>query len=206
MQKVKVPVEKEKSTMTVKGSKFISSLIPVKSKEEAEKKLEAIKKHYHDATHNCFAYRIYPDIERCSDDGEPSNTAGKPIISVLKGNNLFNVLVVVTRYFGGTKLGVGGLIKAYSESAKSVVESCKTIFLENIKTVEVIVNFNEVSHIYHLTNQYSMKIMGEEYTNDGVCFTLRFKGDMLEKVKEMLRDKLNRVPDIKVVEEKLDTL
>ncbi len=206
MQKVKVPVEEEKNTMTVKGSKFISSLIPVKSKEEAEKKLEAIRKHYHDATHNCFAYRIYPDIEKYSDDGEPSNTAGKPIMSVIKGNDLFNVLVVVTRYFGGTKLGVGGLIKAYSESAKNVVESCKAIFLENIKTVEVVVNFNEVSYIYHLSNQYGMKIEKEEYKNDGVIFTLRLKGDILERVKEVLRDKLNRIPDIKVVEEKLDTL
>ncbi len=206
MQKVKVPVEEEKNTMTVKGSKFISSLIPVKSKEEAEKKLEAIRKHYHDATHNCFAYRIYPDIEKYSDDGEPSNTAGKPIMSVIKGNDLFNVLVVVTRYFGGTKLGVGGLIKAYSESAKNVVESCKAIFLENIKTVEVVVNFNEVSYIYHLSNQYGMKIEKEEYKNDGVIFTLKLKGDILERVKEMLRDKLNRIPDIKVVEEKLDTL
>ncbi len=206
MQKVKVPLQEKRKTMTVKGSKFISSLIPVNSKEEAEKKLEAIRKHYHDATHNCFAYRIYPDIERYSDDGEPSNTAGKPIMSVIKGNKLFNVLVVVTRYFGGTKLGVGGLIKAYSESAKNVVESCKTIFLENIKTVEVVVNFNEVSHIYHLSNQYGMKIEKEEYKNDGVSFTLRLKGDILERVKEVLREKLNRIPDIKEVEEKLDTL
>ncbi len=206
MQKVKVPLQEKRKTMTVKGSKFISSLIPVNSKEEAEKKLEAIRKHYHDATHNCFAYRIYPDIERYSDDGEPSNTAGKPIMSVIKGNKLFNVLVVVTRYFGGTKLGVGGLIKAYSESAKNVVENCKSIFLENIKTVEVVVNFNEVSHIYHLSNQYGMKIEKEEYKNDGVSFTLRLKGDILERVKEVLREKLNRIPDIKEVEEKLDTL
>ncbi len=206
MERIKVPVEEVKESLTVKGSKFIASLFPVSSKEEAESILEKVRKQYYDATHNCFAYRVYPDIERYSDDGEPSNTAGKPIMSVIKGNELFNTLVVVTRYFGGTKLGVGGLIKAYGESAKKAVESVNTVFLESIKTLKVIVGFNEVNYIYHLTRQDGVKIVKEEYSNDGVYFTIRIKADMLEQIKENLRDKLNRVPEIEELEEKLDTL
>ena len=206
MEKVKVPVKEGKQSITVKGSKFIASLFPVKTRKEAEDTLEKIRKQYYDATHNCFAYRIYPDIERYSDDGEPSNTAGKPIMAAIKGDNLFNVLVVVTRYFGGTKLGVGGLIKAYTDSAKKVIESVDKIYLENIKTVKIPVNFNEVNHVYHLTRLGGVKIVNEEYSNDGVSFTLRLKADMLESVRESLRDKLNRIPEIEETEEKLDTL
>ncbi len=206
MERIKVPVEEVKESLTVKGSKFIASLFPVSSKEQAESILEKVRKQYYDATHNCFAFRVYPDIERNSDDGEPSNTAGKPIMSVIKGNELFNTLVVVTRYFGGTKLGVGGLIKAYGESAKKAVESVNTVFLESIKTLKVIVGFNEVNYIYHLTRQDGVKIVKEEYSNDGVYFTIRIKADMLEQIKENLRDKLNRVPEIEELEEKLDTL
>ena len=206
MEKVKVPVTEGKQSITVKGSKFIASLFPVKTREGAEDALEKIRKQYYDATHNCFAYRVYPDIERYSDDGEPSNTAGKPIMAAIKGDDLFNVLVVVTRYFGGTKLGVGGLIKAYTDSAKKVIESVNKIYLESIKTIKIPVNFNEVNYVYHLTRSGGVKIVNEEYSNDGVFFTLRLKADMLESVKESLRDKLNRIPEIEETEAKLDTL
>ena len=206
MERVKVPVEQGKQSITVKGSKFIGSLFPVKTRKEAEEILEKVRKQYYDATHNCFAYRVYPDIERYSDDGEPTNSAGKPIMAAIKGDELFNVLVVITRYFGGTKLGIGGLIKAYTESAKKVIESVDKIYLESVKTVKIPVNFNEVNHIYHLTRSYGVKILNEEYSNSGVIFTLRLKGDMLEGVKEILREKLNRIPEIEETEEKLDTL
>lgn len=96
-----------------KKSKFIASLFYVENVEEAEEKIKEIKKKYFDARHNCFAYRIATEsriVERFSDDGEPSGTAGAPMLTVLAGNNLANVLVVVTRYFGGILLGTGGLI------------------------------------------------------------------------------------------------
>jgi uncharacterized YigZ family protein len=109
----------------VKGSKFIAAIIPVRSKEEAEEKYAELKKRYYDATHNCFAYRIRKDIFRYSDDGEPSGTAGKPIFQVLESAELNEALCVVTRYFGGTKLGTGGLIRAYSEAAHQALASLK---------------------------------------------------------------------------------
>jgi len=206
MQKVKVPVEEAKSSLIVKGSKFIGSLFPVKSKEEAESILEKVRKKYYDATHNCFAYRIYPDIERFSDDGEPSGSAGKPILTVIKGESLFNVLIVITRYFGGTKLGVGGLVKAYGECAKEAVLNAKTVYLEHIKTIKLTVNFNQVNIVYHLAKREGIKITKEEYSNDGVCFTIRLKADMLEEIKRDLQEKLSKIPDMEETEEKLDTL
>jgi uncharacterized YigZ family protein len=106
-----------------KGSKFLSFLYPVTSVDEVKEILTQLKKKYYDATHHCYAYIIGADKEqfRMNDDGEPSSTAGKPIYGQLQSNNLTNVLLVVVRYFGGTKLGVSGLIKAYKESSAECI-------------------------------------------------------------------------------------
>ncbi len=207
MEKIKIPVQPCSANLTVKGSKFISNLIPVKTKEQAEQELEKIKKKYYDATHNCYAYRVYPDIEKFSDDGEPSNTAGKPILSAIKGENLFNCLIVVTRYFGGTKLGVGGLIKAYTESAKASLNSVKTVTFEKIKTAKLKVSFNEVNAVYYTVNRnQGIKIIKEEYSNQGISFTIKLKSELWDKFKTQLQEKLNKIPLIEETEEKLDTL
>lgn len=106
-----------------KGSKFLSFLYPVSSVDEVKEYLMQLKKKYYDATHHCYAYIIGYDKEtfRMNDDGEPSSTAGKPIYGQLQSNDLTNVLLVVVRYFGGTKLGVSGLIKAYKESSAECI-------------------------------------------------------------------------------------
>lgn len=106
-----------------KGSKFLSFLYPVSSVDEVKEYLTQLKKKYYDATHHCYAYIIGYDKEtfRMNDDGEPSSTAGKPIYGQLQSNDLTNVLLVVVRYFGGTKLGVSGLIKAYKESSAECI-------------------------------------------------------------------------------------
>lgn len=106
-----------------KGSKFLSFLYPVTSVEEVKEYLTQLKKKYYDATHHCYAYIIGYDKEtfRMNDDGEPSSTAGKPIYGQLQSNDLTNVLLVVVRYFGGTKLGVSGLIKSYKESSAECI-------------------------------------------------------------------------------------
>ena len=104
-----------------KKSKFIGNVFYVESKEEAEKIIKEQKKKYHDARHNCWAYRVLDDnnvVEKSSDDGEPSGTAGAPMLNILSKENIVNTLVIVTRYFGGILLGTGGLVKAYSESTK----------------------------------------------------------------------------------------
>jgi uncharacterized YigZ family protein len=112
-----------------KGSKFLSFLYPVTSLDEVKEYLTQLKKKYYDATHHCYAYIIGADKEqfRMNDDGEPSSTAGKPIYGQLQSNDLTNVLLVVVRYFGGTKLGVSGLIKAYKESSAECIAQAEIV-------------------------------------------------------------------------------
>lgn len=106
--------------LTEKKSKFIANSAPVSSKEEAEGYLQTIRKKYYDATHNVFAYRITENIliERQSDDGEPAGAGGKPLLELLRGEELVNIIIVVTRYYGGTLLGTGGLVRAYGRCGK----------------------------------------------------------------------------------------
>ena len=117
--------ENASAEIVEKKSKFIANVFYVESREEAEEIIKKINKQYHDARHNCYAYRVISSdgiIEKASDDGEPSGTAGAPMLTILSKNNLANVLVIVTRYFGGILLGTGGLVKAYSESCSLGIE------------------------------------------------------------------------------------
>jgi len=109
-----------RAALTVRGSRFLAEAVPVSAREECDGVLRAVRKEYYDATHHCFAYRLGADGKqyRSSDDGEPSGTAGKPILGAIEGAGLVDVVVVVTRYFGGTKLGTGGLARAYREAAE----------------------------------------------------------------------------------------
>ena len=122
--------EEEQTQIVEKKSKFIAEIYPVTNIQEVQNKIKEVKKIYYDAKHHCIAYRIIEEgriIERASDDGEPSGTAGAPMLNLLKGNNLCNVLVVVTRYFGGILLGTGGLVRAYSEATNLVIQKSKLI-------------------------------------------------------------------------------
>ena len=114
---------------TVQGSEFIAHASPVETVEEAERFISRIEAEHADATHNVPAYRVRADPfrEYASDDGEPSGSAGKPILSVLQGRGIENVCVVVTRYFGGTELGIGGLVRAYSQATKDVLDGADTV-------------------------------------------------------------------------------
>ncbi len=115
------------NTIVILKSEFICRLYRVDSVEEVDSILEAIRKKHYDATHNCYAYIIgdNQDIQKCSDDGEPQKTAGAPMIDVLKKNNMTNILAIVTRYFGGTLLGAGGLVRAYSSSVSECLKLAK---------------------------------------------------------------------------------
>ena len=132
MTEYKTVKEEASGEITEKKSRFIATIRPVSTEEEALAFIAEMKKKYWDARHNCSAYIVGTDkpLERCSDDGEPSRTAGMPMLEVLKGNGLSNVCAVVTRYFGGILLGTGGLVRAYqaatAEGVKnSTVISCK---------------------------------------------------------------------------------
>ncbi len=112
-----------------KGSKFIAMAFPVSSEEEISEQLGKLRKEYHDARHHCYAWRLGPDMKsyRSNDDGEPAGSAGPPILGQIRSKNLTNVLIVVVRYFGGTLLGVGGLIRAYKSAAADALEQAPVI-------------------------------------------------------------------------------
>lgn len=133
-----------------KKSRFIGSAFYVQNEEEIKEILENIRKSNRGANHNCFAYRYLNDgqlIERSSDDGEPSGTAGVQILNNIKGEELYNVLVVVTRYFGGTLLGTGGLSKAYSEATKNVLEKSVKVNKAIGYEIEVEIEYNALRAI-----------------------------------------------------------
>jgi len=205
MEKIKFPKEKTEYKLTVKGSKFIGTVFYAKTESDALNLLEQTRKKYFDATHNCYAYLIQDGTFKFSDDGEPSGSAGKPIFNVLKGSGLTNTLVVVTRYFGGTKLGVGGLVRAYSDCAKGALELVETVELEEVIIAKVKLNFNEAQYIYHFADKLDkIKIEEENYSSDGVVFSLKIGKDNFNLFKQKLTEKLNRNQQIDILEEKFD--
>jgi uncharacterized YigZ family protein len=145
-----------KGTYREKGSKFLATAIPVDSEFEVNERLKAIRKDYHDANHWCYAYRLGYNklVYRLNDDGEPSGTAGKPIFGQILSKDLTNILVVVVRYFGGTKLGVSGLINAYKTATKDAIERADLI----VKTINDVFT---VGFEYASMNEV-MRIMKEE--------------------------------------------
>jgi uncharacterized YigZ family protein len=167
-QYITVNKNTEKEIEKIKGSRFIGRLYGIKDREEAESDLEKIRKMFHDATHNCFAYtagfgeNVYI---RSSDDGEPSGTAGRPMQTVLESSGLSNVLLVVTRYYGGTNLGPGGLIKAYTEAAKEVIETAQKVTVEIRENVKFSYIYDQTSMVMNLINKYEASIISESYTD-----------------------------------------
>jgi len=154
--------------VNVSGSKFIASAFPLKNEEQAQEYIRKVKKEFHDATHHCFAYHIQSkdeEIFKVSDAGEPKGTAGKPILSAIKSKNLYNVLVVVTRYFGGIKLGKGGLSRAYFQSAKEVLEKCKII--GHFITYQLSISFplNSIGKVSRVLAKYDAEILNKDFSS-----------------------------------------
>lgn len=130
-------------TIIIKKSRFIGYAMPAETEEEAVAFIESIQKKHWDATHNCYAYQIgqHDEIQRSSDDGEPSGTAGKPILEVIKKEGLKNVVVVATRYFGGIMLGAGGLVRAYSQTASAGLHAAGIVTRSLFQTIEVGIDY-----------------------------------------------------------------
>ncbi len=149
---MKVIIEPTTAEIIEKKSRFIANAFYVASLEEAEEKLIQIKKKYYDAKHNCFAYvlGVNAEIVKSSDDGEPQGTAGHPMLDILKGNELTNCIAIVTRYFGGTLLGTGGLVRAYSDSLKAAIANAKTSELLNAYKVSFEINYDDYGKVENL--------------------------------------------------------
>ena len=155
-----------------KKSKFIANLFYVENAEEAEKIIKETKKKYFDARHNCIAYRVIEDdrlIEKSSDDGEPSGTAGAPMLNILQKNNLVNVLIIVTRYFGGILLGTGGLVRAYSNSLIQAIEASVKIEKSLGQEMEVLLEYSGFENFKYYCKNNKINIVDSEYNENIVC-------------------------------------
>ena len=145
---------------TEKRSKFIATMLPVKSEEEAAQEIDKIRKKYNDARHNCYAYIVYDEdgvsvIERSSDDGEPSGTAGRPMLDVISGHGIRDVLVVVTRYFGGVKLGPGGLVRAYQTAVTDALTNAELTDVKSGIRLELKLDYTNLATVQHLMKEVS---------------------------------------------------
>ncbi|MCM1088035.1 MAG: YigZ family protein [Muribaculaceae bacterium] len=150
-----------------KKSVFIANVAPVQTEEEAVSFLEAMRKKYWDAKHNCYAYVLgeKAQLVRFSDDGEPSGTAGKPILEVLLGMEVRNLIVVVTRYFGGVLLGTGGLVRAYTQATQSGLDACSIRTMQYGILFQITTDYNGIGKIQYLLGTRKIAIEEPEYTD-----------------------------------------
>ena len=171
MEKFKTIKENVTQDIEEKRSKFIANAYYVENVDEAEKIIKMVKKQYYDANHNCYAYIVKADqvVKRFSDDGEPNGTAGSPILNVLEKNKLYNVLIIVTRYFGGILLGTGGLIRAYTEAALKVVEKSNIVEQEIGYEVKVTINYQDINKFRYFCNKNNIKIVNMVYNEYVEC-------------------------------------
>lgn len=171
-----------------KKSRFIANVFAIASEEDAITKIEQIKKKHYDARHHCFAYSLSstPPILRFSDDGEPSGTAGKPILEIITTNELFHTLIVVTRYFGGTLLGTGGLVRAYTAAAKEGLANSVIIdkYLGNIFNFKT--DYSHLGKIQYLLGMNQISILDTNYQED-IIFKILLPLEIQNKiVKELV--------------------
>ena len=168
---IKTILANSSSELDVKKSKFIANIIKITDEQDAKEKLNQIRKKYSDARHNCYAYIVYDNetktkIEKSSDDREPSGTAGIPMLTLLQKNNLVNVLIVVTRYFGGILLGTGGLVRAYTDSSKQALEAAKIIELQYGEILEYCIEYDEFEYFKYICEKNNIEIINTEYSNN----------------------------------------
>jgi uncharacterized YigZ family protein len=170
-----------------KKSRFIANVSRVTSEEEAVTFIERMKKQYWDARHNCSAFSIGVEqpIYRCSDDGEPSGTAGKPMLEVILGEEIHNIVVVVTRYFGGTLLGTGGLVRAYTQATQAGIENSEIIEKTHGIRTRIETNYTDIGKIQYILAGESVITEDTEYTDQVVVHTV-FSMDQKDRVEKLL--------------------
>lgn len=170
-----------------KGSKFLGFAYPVKSEEEVKQKISELKKKYFDARHHCYAYIVGADKTkfRAFDDGEPNHSAGDPILGQIRSKELTNVLVVVVRYFGGVKLGVGGLISAYKAAAEDALNSSIIIEKEILQGYEIEYPYVSTPDVMKLVKEFELEILTQSFESEckmDVTISVRSKNSFEEKV------------------------
>lgn len=188
-EQYKIVYEGGEGELVEKKSRFIATVRPVKTEEEANQFVEEMRKKYWDARHNCWAFILgeRQEFKRCSDDGEPSQTAGKPMMDVLTGAGLTDVAVVVTRYFGGTLLGTGGLVRAYSGAVQEGLKNSTVITKYLGVKLSVTTDYNGVGKLQYLFGQKEIPILSAEYT-DKVVFTVLVKSSRIQEIKKAITE------------------
>ena len=178
------------SEINVKKSQFICSLVPTETKAESKAVIQKFREQYSDATHNCTAY-IVSDGEGFDDDGEPGGTAGKPMINVLRKNELHNVTAIVTRYFGGIKLGAGGLVRAYSKSIMEAVGEAEILEIEEYDVYKLIFEYSNIRIVDSEVRNNNLEVINKEYS-DKVSYDIVSKeGRDILKIFEKYSGKIN---------------
>lgn len=179
------PATEGKANLRERGSRFLAFAFSVKSEEEIKIKLHELRVFYPDATHHCYAWVLHPDksAQRANDDGEPGNSAGKPILRAIISSGLTNVLVVVVRYFGGTMLGIPGLNQAYGEAAKLVLSELKTEekYIEDEFTLST--GFEHEQEIHRLIARFAARVLGSEYAEQ-VTYRLALRRSVADAFKK----------------------
>lgn len=167
LEQYKTIYEGGEGEIVEKKSRFIATVRPVESEEAALAFLEEMKKKYWDARHNCYVYSVGMNREftRCSDDGEPSGTAGRPMLDVVLGEDIYNVAVVVTRYFGGVLLGTGGLVRAYSKAVQEGLTASKVILKQKGIALKITTDYTGIGKIQYIAGERNIPILDSEYTD-----------------------------------------
>ena len=177
-----------KITLEIKRSQFICRIFPAKDSKKAKEIINCISEKYKDATHNCSAY-IVTDDEGYDDDGEPGGTAGKPMLNILKKNELTNIVAIVTRYFGGVKLGAGGLVRAYGKSVLEAIKSSKIIEMEKYNIYEVLFEYSNIKSIENEIRSSNINILNKEF-KEKVNFRIALKtNDNIKHFQEKIKQK-----------------
>lgn len=192
LETYKTVLEGGTGEITEKKSRFIATVRPVKTEEEALAFLEEMKKKYWDARHNCFVYSVGLNREytRCSDDGEPSGTAGRPMLDVILGEDIYNVAVVVTRYFGGVLLGTGGLVRAYSKAVQEGLAASRIIEKRRGIALKVTTDYTGIGKIQYIAGERNIPILNSEYT-DKVVLELLIPSEDVDAVQKAVTEGTN---------------
>ena len=167
-------------------SKFIGYAFPVQTVEEVKPLIDKLKKEHHSARHWCYAYRIGIEkvVERANDDGEPSNSAGQPILNQIKAKDLTNILVVVVRYFGGVKLGVGGLMNAYKTATQLVLENAEIVEKIRTNNLQIIFSYKDMNKVMRIIKEHQLTIISQNLQEKGEII-LSVRLDDYEKIKDL---------------------
>lgn len=197
---------KENTTAEIieKKSKFIANLFYVQSQEEVEEKIKEIKRKYHDARHNCYAYSIITEngiVNRMSDDGEPSGTAGNPMLTILQKKEIVNVLIIVTRYFGGILLGTGGLVKAYTEATLKAIEKANFVIEQKGYEIETTLDYQNFKKFQYFCEKNNISITKIEYDEKIVC-RIELTKEEKDKIIKANEEKKLKIENYKIIKEK----